>query len=219
MTKKPTNLPSFLGISDGTSQGTAVLIRWSGERPVLVILPHDKPIQLLSEGARRDVQLWIPTGPVLATRLTEKEKQLLVERGMDAQLVGSGRVLSVSDEIANRMESDRKALLELATKCGLSADDLDRIQEAKKKLTSTQAMSIEERRAAEGLRNVLSCPRPKKQPGRTAKVTASERIQMRLEGRTLKKEGRSLREIVMNLAQKYEVKPSYAKRILEDAIS
>jgi hypothetical protein len=135
---------------------------------------------------------------------------------MDADLIKS-RVFAVSNEAADLFDTKRKGFVELAGRFGLTEDDEDRILEAKRKLSAFQPASYTERRAAQGLRELLTCERPKKERGRPEKVTAEDRIQMHAEADQLRQEGNNTDEIVRILAQRYELRASYTRRILEDA--
>jgi hypothetical protein len=136
---------------------------------------------------------------------------------MHPGLFKSQRVFAVSDEIANRFDLDRKAFVELTAKFGLTEDDVSRIMEAKRKLSAFRPTSSTESRAAQGLRALLTCEQPKKERGRPGRVTAADRGQMHAEEDQLRQEGKTTNEIVRILAQRYELRVSYTRRILEDA--
>jgi hypothetical protein len=199
--------------------GSAILIKWWDGPPVLVIVPcpPEPAIQLRTERARGYVLMRIPSGPIEARSLTKKEKRFLLSKGMPANLVNSGRVFAISKEAAGRFDTDRKAFVELAKQCGLSEDDLLRITEAKRRLGALRAATYDERRAVRGLREFLNSERPKKERGRPGKITVEDRLRMHAEADQLRQEGKTASEIVRALAQRYELRYSYAKRILEDA--
>jgi hypothetical protein len=191
------------------------LIKWWKGPPVLIIVPSDT-IQIRTERARGYAMIWIPTGPIEARPLTKKEKRFLLARGMASSIIKDGRVLAVSAEAANRFETDRKANVELARHLGLSEEDLFRITEAKRRLNAFRPMNFDQRRAAQGLRALLTCDRPTRQRGRPGRVTAADRIQMHQDANQLKQEGKTPAQIVRALSQRYELRISYVKRILED---
>jgi hypothetical protein len=143
--------------------------------------------------------------------------QQLLSKGVHPDLFKNERVFAVSDEIANRFDRDRKAFVELAARLGLTEDHLSLITEAKGKLNALRPASYDEKRAASALRALLTCEHPKRERGRPGKVTAQDRLQMHKDADQLRDEGRTTDEIVRMLAQRYELRLSYARRILEDA--
>jgi hypothetical protein len=142
--------------------------RWQGP-PVLVIVPCP-PEPSVAIGAPKGggpVWCWIPEGSIAPRALTNAEKKFLLRQRMDGGLFKSGRVLAVSKEAASRFETDRKARVDLAKKCGLNrSDDLFRITAARRKLAAFRPKSFNERRAAWALRELLCGQPPKKEPGR-----------------------------------------------------
>lgn len=136
---------------------------------------------------------------------------------MHPGLIRNQRVYAVSEEAKNRFDADRKAFVDLATRLGLTEDHLSRIMEAKRKLIALRPASHAERRAASGLRALLTCEQPKKERGRPGKVSALDRLQMHKDADQLRREGKKTDEIVRILAQRFELRLSYARRILEDA--
>jgi len=125
-------------------------------------------------------------------------------------------VFAISDEAANRFETDRKEFVELAGKFGLGEADLSRIMEAKKRLGTFRPATFDQKRAARGLQALLGCEH-KKERGRPGKITAEDRLQMHREADQLRQEGKNTDQIARVLAQRYELRFSYTKRILEDA--
>ena len=196
-----------------------MLIWWWSGPPVLVIVPcpPDPAILLRTAKGRCALQAWIPRGPIDARPLTTAEKRFLAKNGVNAKLFESSRVFAVCDEAVNRFDTDGKALTELAGQVGLSRDDMSRIMEAKRRLTTLQPKTFEERRAARGLRALLTCEPPKKERGRPGTIIASDRLQMHEDAQKLRQEGKTTDEIVRILSQRYQLRTSYTKRILEDA--
>jgi len=195
-----------------------MLVRWWSGPPVLVIVtrPPEPAIQLSTDKARGTFQACIPRGPIEVRPLTKTEKHFLASRGMNTKLFKSSRVFAVSDEAVNRFDTDRKALADLANQIGLSRDDLYRVLKAKRRLATFQPKSFDERRAARELRALFSCTPPAKEKGRPG-LKAADRMQMHMEADQLRQEGKTTEEIVRVLAQRYELRRSYTKRILEDA--
>ncbi len=202
-----------------TILGAAMLIRWWSGPPVLVIVPcpPEPAVQLRTARGRGYAVAWVPRGPIEARPLTKTEKRFLLSKGMHPSLFKSSRVFAVSDEAAKLFDTSRKAFIELAGQFGLGEDILSRITEAKRRLSAFRPASYTERRAAHGLRELLTCERPKKERGRPGRVRAEDHIQMHAEADQLRQEGKTTDEIVRALAQRYELRPSYTRRILEDA--
>jgi len=196
--------------------GAAIMIKWWKGPPVLVILPTET-IELRTERAHGYPIIRIPSGPIEIRSLTKKEKQFLLARGMAPGIINEGRVLAVSKESANRFDTDRKTFVDLARRFGLSEDDLLRITKAQEGVRAFRPQTYDERRAVLGLSWFLGCKNTKKQRGRPGKVTAEDRHLMKADAQQLKREGKSTKEIVRALAQRYELRFSYAKRILEDS--
>jgi len=136
---------------------------------------------------------------------------------MHPGLFKSGRVFGVSIEAVDRLDTDTRVFKEVAAICGFDADDLSRLAEARKRLDAFRPSTFDERRAQRGLREFLTPERPKRQRGRPCTVTAEDRLQIREDARKLKQEGKTTIEIVLALAQRYELRASYVGRILEDA--
>lgn len=199
--------------------GAAAVIRWWKGPPVLVIIPcpPEPAIQLSTKKASGRFEKWVPKGPVDARSLTQAEKRFLLKKGVHPELFKSGRIFAVSSEAANRLDADLKSFLELAEKCGLSLPDFDRLSKARQKLSAFRPSSFNERRAVRELWKVLSPEPPKKRRGRPGMVTAEDRRQLREDALQLRQEGKSTKEIVHALAQRYELRLSYVGRILEDA--
>jgi hypothetical protein len=124
-------------------------------------------------------------------------------------------VYAVSDEAAKLFDVSTKAVVELAGQFGLGEDDLSRIAQAKRRLGAFRPSSYTERRAAKALREFIAVASPKKRgrPGRTTE----DRLQMHKDADKLRAEGKNTDEIVRALSQRYELKYSYVRRILEDA--
>jgi hypothetical protein len=196
--------------------GVAVLVTWwKGRPPVLVILPLNETIQIRTERARGYVTSRAPRGPVDCLPLTEEQKRLLLRKGMHPYLISSGRVFAVSAAAAKHFEKDRETFIQLAAKCGLNGRDLVRIARAKLLLNGLIAHSYYERRAAHELRKFLGF-RIQNKIGRPGSVTVEDRIAIRQDADELRKYGKTRDEIVQALSQKYELRRSYLKRILED---
>jgi hypothetical protein len=136
---------------------------------------------------------------------------------MHADLLRSGRVFAVSTEATMLFDNGLKSLLKVAATCGLTQEDLSKVAEAKKKLRLLQPSTLKERKAVDGLREFLTPEKPKKLRGRPGRVNATDRLQMHADARQLRQEGKCIHEIIGALAQKYELRISYTKRILEDA--
>jgi hypothetical protein len=216
--EKTDNFRIFIGMQKRTIPGAVILIRWWKGPPVAVILPPgtEPAIQLTTEKAAGALQAYAPRGPVEAMPLTTSQKHLLTKRGMNPQLFAEGRVFAVSDEIASRFDADGKASLDLARQIGLSVDDVARIHEAKRRLTAFQPKTFAERKAKRGLLELFTL-RIKNKRGRPGTITTEERCQMGEDARKLRSQGKKQNEIVRILSQRYELRQSYAKRILEDA--
>jgi hypothetical protein len=198
--------------------GVAALIRWWEGPPVLVIIPpaSEPPIQLSTEKASGRLEKWVPKGPVDIRALTNKEKRFLLKQGVNPDLFESGRIFAVSSEAARRLDTDTKTFLQLAEKCGLNLDDLHRIGKARQKLSAFRPSNFNDRRAVRELWKVLSPEPPKRRRGNPGRVTSEDRRQIREDALQLRQEGRSTEEIVRALAQRYELRLSYTRRILED---
>jgi hypothetical protein len=198
-----------------------MLVRWWTGPPVVVIAPNppEPAIQMCTSKARGDLQAWSPMGPIEVRRLTKAEERFLLSKGMHPGLFSGQRVFAVSNEAANRFDTGLKTFMEIAERCGLSRDDLSRIAEAKKKLRAFHPSSLDERRAARGLREFLAVEQPWRGRGRPGRVTADDRRLMHADARQLRQEGKTTDEIVRTLAQRYELRASYTRRILEDASS
>jgi hypothetical protein len=149
--------------------------------------------------------------------LTKGEEQFLRRQGMPSRLIKDGRVFAISEEAARHFDADRDAFVEIAKRCGLSERDLLRITEAKVRLNAFRPANYYERRAALGLSAFLGGDIPKKKAGRPVRVTAADRDAMHQEADELRQQGKTTRQIVRALSQKYELRLSYTKRILEDA--
>ena len=199
--------------------GVMMLVKWWEGPPVMVIVPNppEPAIQIRTAKGSGVISACIPRGPIEARSLTNAEKRFLLNKGMNPSLFKSRRVFGVSGEAANRFDTSSKELLDLAGKCGLERDDVFRITEAKRKLAGFRPKTYNERSAARGLSELLSGNPVKKERGRPGKITAADRQQMRLEAAQLKQEGNTTDEIVRVLAQRYELRLSYTRRILEDA--
>jgi hypothetical protein len=135
---------------------------------------------------------------------------------MHRGLFKKNRVFAVSDESANLFEQNTRGPEELAAQVGLAKIDLLRIEEAKRQLDALQPSSHEQKRAAEGLRARLGWERPNRKRGRPGS-TAADRVQMHKDADQLGQEGKKPDQIVRVLSQRYELMPSYIKRILQDA--
>ncbi len=195
--------------------GSAILIKWWDGPPVLVIVPSERAIQLRTERASGYPVIQVPRGPIEARTLEEKEKQFLVARGMPSSLVKSGRVLAISQEVANRFEGEREAMAKLAKRLGLTKRDLMRLTNAKYELNRFRPVTYGERKAAQGLRALLGCELPKK-PGRPGRVEMQDHSEIRKDADQLRQEGKNTDQIVRTLSQRYSLSYSYTKRILED---
>jgi hypothetical protein len=197
--------------------GIVMLIRWWDGPPVLIIAPSDRPIQLRTDRARGYPMVSIPRGPIEPRALTNQEKKFLLRKGMYKGLFDEQRVFAVSDEIANRFEADRKVFVKFAAQIGLTEDDLLRITEAKRLVNTQQSSNYIEKRALSGLRAFLGCELVKKGPGRPSTISSEDRAQMHRDAEQLRQDGKTTNQIVRILSQRYDVRMSYAKRILEDA--
>jgi hypothetical protein len=202
-----------------TLPGTAMLVRWWSGPPVLVIIPGppERPVQLCTAKMRGTFQACIPMGPIEAREPTKVEKRFLLSKGMHPGIFRSHRVFSVSSEAAMRFDVDQTTFIQIAKTCGLSQDDLSRIAEAKKRLNAFRPASFSERRAAQGLREFLTPARSKRQRGRPGRITAEDRVSMHNDALQLRRDGKTTQEIVRMLSQRYQLRASYTKRILEDA--
>lgn len=217
--KKPTIFGVFIGMPKRTIPGVVILIRWWSGPPVAVLLPpgSEPAIQLTTEKASGALETYAPRGPVVIRPLTATERQFLKKQGMNPELFKAARVYGVSDEIASRFDEDRKAGADLAKQIGLDKDDLWRILKAKKQLAMFQPKNLSERKALQALQQLFTLP-AKKQRGRPSTVTAEERIQLHEDAEKLRSEGKDRNEIIRILSQRYEIRYSYAKRILEDRL-
>lgn len=217
--KEPTNLGVFIGTPKGRRiPGQAVLMRWWSGPPLLVIVscPPEPAVQLSTTKASGTLLAWTPPGPIDARTPTKAEKRFFLSKGVHPDLFKNRRAYAVSDESAKLFDVSRKAFVELAGQFGLSEDDLSRITEAKRRLSAFRPSSYTERRAAKGLREFLGVASPKKQRGRPGRTT-EDRLQMHRDADQLRGEGKNTDQIVRVLAQRYELKHSYVRRILEDA--
>jgi hypothetical protein len=201
-----------------TISGGAMLMRWWNGPPVLVIVscPPDPAVQLTTAKASGNLQTWVSRGPIEARTPTKAEKRFLLAKGLHPGLFKEGRVYAVSDEAAKVFDGVGKTFFELAGRFGLSGDDLSRITETKRRLSAFRPTTYAERKAAKGLREFLAVASPKKQRGRPGKTT-EDRLQMHRDADQLRGEGKNTDQIVRILGQRYELKYSYVRRILEDA--
>jgi len=201
--------------------GAAMLIRWWPGPPVLVIVtcPPAPAVQIrTSRSGPASIQTRVPQGPVEVKAVNKQEKRFLLSQGVHPGLFKSHRVFAVSDEIARRFDSEGEAFIDVASQCGLSKTDVMKLIDAKRKLAAMRPTSSGEKRAARALRELLGCGSLAKERGRPQKITAEDRIQMRANAQDLRQQGKTTDEIVRILAQRYELRISYAKRILEDAM-
>ena len=197
--------------------GQAVLMRWWSGPPVLIIVscPPEPAIQLRTAKASGTLDAWTPRGPIEVRTPTRAEKRFFLGKGVHPSLFKNRRAYAVSNEAAKLFDVNRKAFVELAGQVGLSESDLSRIAEAKRRLSAFRPGSYTERRAAKGLREFLAVASPKKRgrPGRTT----DDRLQIHRDADRLRGEGKNTDEIVRILGQRYELRYSYVRRILEDA--
>ena len=114
----------------------------------------------------------------------------------------------LADELCKQQGSLRSAALAYAT-----CTEYKRLGEG---LSAFRPSNFNERRAAVKLQKLLAPEPLKKQRGRPG-LTAQDRVQMHADAQQLKHEGMSTDEVVRASAQRYEVRLSYARRILEDA--
>ena len=79
-----------------------------------------------------------------------------MKQGMNPELIEKGYVFDVSDTLAFNFEKEGEAFISLAERCGLTQDDLKRIQEAKKRLASFNPSNHKERMAKRGLESLFT---------------------------------------------------------------
>ena len=202
-----------------TIPGAVMLIRWWNGPPVAVILPpgSEPALQLSTTKAKGRFEGWNPRGPIETTVPTNAEKKFLLAKGMNPELFKQGRVFWVSDEIANRFNSEGKEFLAFAEGLGLSESDLTRFVTVKNKLKAFSPSNFKERKYLRALTELLTLYPPQKQRGRPGRIKAEDRYLIRADAQDLRLEGKSIDAIVRILAQRYELRDSYIKRILEDA--
>lgn len=158
----------------------------------------------------------VPIGPVRASSLTPERKRFLLKQGLDSELIKAGRVWDVSETTAAQFDKQREAAEALAIKCGLEPADLSKIIEARKRLAAYKPSSHLEQIAKRGLESLLY-PKPrKKEAGRPGRISSAERQQMRQRADALITAGQKRNDVVAQLAEEYELRLSYVRRILED---
>jgi len=200
--------------------GSAMLIRWWDGPPVIVLIPSSEPVRIRNKTSPIALQMKIPLGAIRGTPLTKERKQFLAKQGMDPELIARGFVFDVSKTLASQFDRERDASISLAKRCGLNRDDLDKILEAKKKLAVFSPSNRIERLAKKGLEYLLSSFPGKgrtKAAGRPTRITADERQELRERADKLEAAGQNRRDIVSQFSEEYELRPSYIRRILEDA--
>ena len=197
-------------------QGAAMLVRWWSGPPAIVIVPSSEPVCIRKGDGPIQVSCKVPLGTMRGFPLTEKRKQFLVKQGMNPELIEKGYVFDASDALASNFEKEGEAFISLAERCGLSQDDLNKIQEAKKRLVSFNPSDHTERMAKRGLESLFSLKKRAKSAGRPKRITAEERRQLRQRAEELKAAGRSRDDIVAQFSEEFELGHSYVRRILED---
>ena len=123
-----------------------------------------------------------------------------------------------SETVSSEFNRQREAIDALAVKFGLDENDLARIVEAKRQLANCQPSNRMERIAKHGLESLFSGPPPKKHAGRPSRITAGERQELRARARAMRIAVKTRREVVIELAEEYELRPSYLRRILGDRL-
>jgi hypothetical protein len=199
-------------------QGAAMLVRWWSGPPVIVFVPSSEPVCIRKGDGPIQVSLKVPLGTMRGIPLTEKRKQFLVEQGMNPELIEKGYVFDVSDALASNFDKEREAFTSLAEQCGLTLDDINKIQEAKKRLDSFNPSNHTERIAKRGLESLFSLKKRAKSAGRPKRISAEERRQLRQRADELKAAGRSRDDIVAEFSEEFELQHSYVRRILEDRL-
>lgn len=135
---------------------------------------------------------------------------------MNPELIESGYVYDVSEALASNFDKESEAVTSLAEQCGLTPDDLSKIQEAKKRLASFNPSIHTEPMAKRGLESLFSLKGQAKSAGRPKRISAKERRQLRQRADKLKAAGQSRDDIVAQFSEEYELHLSYVRRILED---
>jgi transposase len=204
------------GFSRMKFQGSAMLIRWWKGPPVIVLVPSAEPIRIRRRRDPIQFVTKIPSGSLRAIPLTGERKRFLLKQGVDPELIKKGYVFDVSDALASAFDKQREAVESLAAKIGLTKRDLLKILEAKRKLAAFQPSNRMERLAKRGLESMFSSKPPKKEAGRPSRISAEERQEMRVRAMEMRAAGKSRDEIVAQLAEEYELRLSYVRRILED---
>lgn len=199
-------------------QGAAMLIRWWDGPPVIVCVPSSEPICVRKGDGPIQVSLKVPLGSMRGIRLTEKRKQFLVEQGMNPGLIEKECVFDVSDALASYFDKERDAFISLAERCGLTSDDVNKIQEAKKRLALFDPLDHTERVAKRGLESLFSLKNRAKGAGRPKRISAEERRQLRQRADKLKASGQTRDDIVAEFSEEFELRHSYVRRILEDRL-
>jgi hypothetical protein len=197
-------------------QGAVMLVRWWSGPPVIVFVPSSEPICIRKGDGPIQVSLKVPLGTMRGIVLTEKRKKVLVEQGMNPELIEKGQVFDVSDALASNFDKEGEAVRSLAERCGLSQDDLNKIQEAKKRLAAFAPSNHTERMAKRGLESLFTLPKRAKSAGRPIRISAEERQHLRQRAVNLKAAGRSLDDIVAEFSEEFELQHSYVRRILQD---
>jgi hypothetical protein len=197
-------------------QGAAMLIRWWDGPPVIVLVPTSEAICIRNEKRPVRAICEVPGGAVRGFPLTRKRKQFLLQQGMNPGLIDSGRVFDVSDTLASQFQRESEVVASLAERCGLTSDDLDKIQEAKKKLAQYHPTDHTGRRAKRALETLFSSKAHTKEAGRPKRISAEERRELRQRANKMEVAGQNRSDIVAQFSEEYELRPSYVRRILED---
>jgi hypothetical protein len=197
-------------------QGAAMLVRWWSGPPAIVVVPSSEPVCIRKGEGPIQISCKLPLGAMRGFPLTEERKQFLVKQGMNPELIEKGCVFDVSDALASNFDKEGDAFISLAERCGLTLDDLNKIQEAQKRLASFNPSSHTERIAKRGLVTLFSLKEQAKSAGRPKRISAEERQQLRQRADELKAAGRSRDDIVAQFSEEYELQLSYVRRILED---
>jgi hypothetical protein len=197
-------------------QGSAMLVRWWSGPPVIVMVPSNKPICIRMGAGPIPLCCKVPLGTMRGLPLTEERKQFLVRQELNPELIESGLVFDVSEALAAEFDKQNETYISLAERCGLTQDDLNKIQEAKKTLACFNPSSHTERNAKRGLESLFSVEKLAKSAGRPKRISAEERRQLRQRADEMKAAGQSRDDIAAQFSEEFELGHSYVRRILED---
>jgi len=136
-------------------QGAAMLVQWWSGPPAIVIVPTSEPACICKGDGAIQVSCKLRLGAMRGFPHIEKRKQFPVKQGTNPELIVKGYVFDVSDALASNFEKEGEASISLAERCGLRQDELNKIQDARKRLACFNPSNHTEQTAKRGLENLF----------------------------------------------------------------